>query len=104
MWRSKFENYVRQAGVDADFSGDVGSVSEGELAVVDYVGNGDAADELIRSLKARGSRVVAHISHSNREAIKSAMSAGVDKVVANGRILVWLDEALNARAKSRTES
>lgn len=78
--------------MDFRFDSDVAEVEAGDLVVMDYAGLDDRAGVLTGALLDRGARVVAHISHSNTEAIKAARAAGVSKVIANGKVEQWLIE------------
>lgn len=101
LWISRFKNLGSKFGTEFRFDTEIGEVENGDLVVMDFAGLGDRATALVESLVIRGARVVAHISHSNTVAIKSARAGGVSKVIANGKIEHWLIDTLQ---KEKTEA
>ena len=94
LWTSRFKNMGSRFGAEFLFDSELTEVEEGDFVVMDYAGLGDRAAGLVESLLDKGAKVVAHISHSNTEAIKAARAAGVSKVIANGKVEQWLIDTL----------
>lgn len=64
------------------------------IAIVNLGGRRYSADAVIRSLKARGVRVIGHAGHKETELLEIGRQAGCDDVVTNGSLTFHLPKIL----------
>lgn len=95
MWSERLRRGAAALGHQATVSPDGTSEAVPDLALVNLgLRQGNAA-AIIRSLKARGVRVVGHAGHKEKDLLAAGEAAGCDRVVSNGTLAARLPEVLS---------
>ncbi len=101
LWSTKLKNAVQSLGHDPTVSA-VPPEGSFDLAIVNLGDQGVDWPERVRTLQARGMKVVGHAGHKEKELHDIGRAAGCDRLVTNSELAHKLDRVLADVFKVRT--
>lgn len=95
MWSERLRRGAAALGHQAIVSAEGRCDATPDLALVNLGLRKADAGAIVRSLKARGVRVIGHAGHKEKDLLATGEAAGCDRIVSNGTLAARLADVLN---------